>query len=256
MIFNGHIYKITNKVNGKMYIGKTELYNAYERWNEHISESVKERSYDRYLYKAMRKYGTENFEFKIIESIYDGNLPEMEEKYIELYRTYGNGYNMTKGGDGAYYIDREKVVDNYLENFNCKITANVLNIHEETVRKIIKGCDLLKYQIHSNATPVELKDIKSGEIFVFKSSVDTGHYIVVNYTERYKACENRYKKACDIAFKICSVCKGKHENTYGFTCRQLNIKEYSEIVFEQIEQKDKGKIITDIRDDIKYSWNN
>lgn len=54
----GYIYKITNKINGKVYIGKTTK-TVQERWKEHLRESRTERSENRPLYRAIRKYGVD-----------------------------------------------------------------------------------------------------------------------------------------------------------------------------------------------------
>ena len=57
----GYIYKITNKINGKVYIGLTTT-SIEQRWRGHINESKK---CDRHLYASMRKYGIENFNIEI-----------------------------------------------------------------------------------------------------------------------------------------------------------------------------------------------
>jgi group I intron endonuclease len=59
-----YIYKITNKVNGKVYIGKTK--DPERRWREHKNESLKaEKKY--VIYLALNKYGINNFDFEVIE---------------------------------------------------------------------------------------------------------------------------------------------------------------------------------------------
>ena len=55
-----YIYQITNHANGKIYIGKTER-TIQERWYEHCRDCIKDRYYDRPLYRARRKYGISNF---------------------------------------------------------------------------------------------------------------------------------------------------------------------------------------------------
>lgn len=93
------IYKITNIVNGKIYIGKTD--NPTRRWYKHKLESKK--YLNRYLYRAMNKYGLENFTFEIIhENIPNSEIDSYEIKYIkELNSKAPNGYNMTDGGEGT-----------------------------------------------------------------------------------------------------------------------------------------------------------
>ena len=59
----GYIYLIENKINGKKYIGKT--YSSIEkRWKEHIKDRTR---FDRPLYRAMNKYGIENFSIQELE---------------------------------------------------------------------------------------------------------------------------------------------------------------------------------------------
>ena len=52
----GFIYKITNKINGKMYIGKTEYDNPIKRWKRHIEDSKRNTDKHRPLYNAINKY--------------------------------------------------------------------------------------------------------------------------------------------------------------------------------------------------------
>jgi group I intron endonuclease len=73
----GHIYCIENTINGKKYIGKT-IRNINERFEEHKRESKLERSKTRTLYKAIQKYGLENFTVTKLESIEHEKLAERE----------------------------------------------------------------------------------------------------------------------------------------------------------------------------------
>jgi len=96
------IYKITNLINQKCYIGKTN--DSDRRWHDHqrlaFTEGHKE--YDKTLYRAMRKYGLENFSFEVIEELKDYSLSgEREQYWIQYYDSYINGYNESLGGDGG-----------------------------------------------------------------------------------------------------------------------------------------------------------
>ena len=89
----GYIYKITNKVNGKSYIGQTR--NSVEfRWRQH-----KNNKNGYALHAAIRKYGAENFEVETLEKCDISRLDEREIYYIDKYDTFNNGYNLSKGGD-------------------------------------------------------------------------------------------------------------------------------------------------------------
>ena len=63
-----YIYKITNLINGKIYVGKTSN-TIEERWHEHIHDSTKEKCEKRPLYDAFNKYGISNFQIEQIEEI-------------------------------------------------------------------------------------------------------------------------------------------------------------------------------------------
>ena len=95
------IYKITNKENGKAYIGQSV--HIEDRWYKHKWESQAE-GYPQYNYtihKAFRKYGISAFTFEIIEECDQEMLDEREKYWIALYDTYMKGYNDTEGGDGG-----------------------------------------------------------------------------------------------------------------------------------------------------------
>ena len=74
---DGFIYKITNDINGKIYIGKT-LNSLEHRFNEHKRASRKKYCENRPLYSAMRKYGVENFSITLIEKASIEILAERE----------------------------------------------------------------------------------------------------------------------------------------------------------------------------------
>ena len=104
-----YIYQITNLINGKIYIGKTER-SVSERWREHIKDSQKEENKHRPLYRAFNKYGLENFSIEIIEECANNQELDIKESYwIKYYNSNDAscGYNLTSGGSGLYNKDRK-----------------------------------------------------------------------------------------------------------------------------------------------------
>ena len=79
----GYIYKITNKVNGKIYIGKT-IKTIEERFKRHIYDSRRNNSY---FYNAIKKYGIENFIIEEIENVDNSKLNEREKYWISFYNS-------------------------------------------------------------------------------------------------------------------------------------------------------------------------
>ena len=131
-----YIYKITNKINQKKYIGKTEKVNPEERWKEHLRDAKREYRKNRALYRAINKYGAENFTFEIIE---ETDIPnEKEQYYIQFYDTYHNGYNETLGGDGASYLElpEQEICQYYLQN-SLKATVKFFGHDKKTIQKVL-----------------------------------------------------------------------------------------------------------------------
>ena len=99
-----YIYKITNQINHKNYIGYTK--NPKSRWACHKTESKRLRS-GQNIHKAMAKHGIENFLFEVIFQHPDKNFVfrEMEDRFIREHNAMGPyGYNMNPGGNGRIEI--------------------------------------------------------------------------------------------------------------------------------------------------------
>ena len=94
-----YIYKITNQINNKIYIGKT--INIEKRWKRHIY--LARTGFKRHLYDAMRKYGINNFIIEIIEVCKNQDSNTRERYWIEYYKSYDKniGYNKSFGGEGG-----------------------------------------------------------------------------------------------------------------------------------------------------------
>jgi group I intron endonuclease len=99
------IYKITNKVNGKIYIGQTKR-NYKERWYKH--KNFNSPNYKCPILKqAFIKYGVENFIFEVIEECSEEERLEKEKNYIIEYDCIApKGYNFLPGGFGGGFLNR------------------------------------------------------------------------------------------------------------------------------------------------------
>lgn len=105
------VYKITNKINGKNYIGITEK-TLDERYAQHLAKC--RQGDTRHLYQSMRKYGVDSFEISIIENNIQSldELKQKEKEYVIKYNAYSLGYNMTEGGD-TNPMDSAEVVEKH-----------------------------------------------------------------------------------------------------------------------------------------------
>lgn len=120
-----YIYKISNTVTNKVYIGQTS--NTIEcRFKEHLDKSKDSNINHRPLYLAMNKYGKENFYIECLESVSTKEEANIREQfYIKQYNSFKNGYNATIGGDcGSSNKKQVLQIDMH--------TLNVVATHEST----------------------------------------------------------------------------------------------------------------------------
>lgn len=96
------IYKATNKLNGKCYIGFDS--NWPSRKNSHYYNHRSKRCPNYHFYSALKKYGWNNFSWEILYQSKDIDfcLETMEKHFITEYDSFRNGYNSTLGGQGSF----------------------------------------------------------------------------------------------------------------------------------------------------------
>lgn len=100
------IYKITNLVNGKVYIGQS--INIERRWEKHKTSND-----DFAIHQAIKKYGLSNFTCEIIEECNQDELNEKEIYWINQYDSIKNGYNMIPGGSNGAGFAKGKEVQQF-----------------------------------------------------------------------------------------------------------------------------------------------
>lgn len=95
------IYKVTNKVNGKVYIGQTKTSLKDRMWR-HKGTYLHKNYTHLSFYKALKEYGLDSFDWEVIETVRTiEELNEREKYWIRQYNSFGDGgYNSTRGGNG------------------------------------------------------------------------------------------------------------------------------------------------------------
>lgn len=103
----GYIYLITNKINGKQYVGQTVQHDINSRWKQH--KCVSSKTLGKYLFDAYKKHGIDNFKFQIVCICFDSDIDHLEKHYISKFNTLApNGYNLTLGGKHRYLSKEAK----------------------------------------------------------------------------------------------------------------------------------------------------
>ena len=136
----GFIYKITNKVNGKSYIGQT-IQNVKERFYQHCATKCSQAILNMVIHKAITKYGKSNFTIEVIEEVESANLNDRERYWIRYYDSYNNGYNSTEGGqDGIKLfknLDTESIVREYKSGKSLREIGRLFNVDKQTIKDLL-----------------------------------------------------------------------------------------------------------------------
>lgn len=202
-----YIYVITNDINNKQYIGKTNS-TIEKRFQKHIYDSKRERYEKRPLYNAMNKYGIEHFSIKKLEECSEIIVNEREQYWIQKLNTYNNGYNATLGGDSKHYYDYKKLANKYLELGTIKAVCEYFQCDFQTVKTACKqyGIQIKTGQQHSKEkTSKKVKMLP--ENIIFNSLHEAGLYLIQNNIAKTSNPNG-------VIVHIRDVCNGKRKNAY------------------------------------------
>ena len=136
----GFIYKITNTINGKSYIGQT-IQNVKERFYQHCATKCSKAVSNMAIHRAIKKYGKSNFTVEVIEEIDSANLNDRERYWIKYYNSYNNGYNSTKGGqDGCKSfkdLDVESIIKEYNTGKSLRTLGTIFKVDKQTIKDLL-----------------------------------------------------------------------------------------------------------------------
>lgn len=197
----GNIYKITNLINNKIYIGQTKA-SIFKRFKQHFHDR-KKLSYLP-LYKAFLKYSLVNFKVELIENCKNELLDEREIYYIDLFESYffdfpDKGYNMTKGGKG--HKDKKFVINNQgnIELVSIKevtlesASKNKINVLQEngTFKKIdIKDYNPLIHKTNNSNRVVVYDPVSNLNLLIEKNDIRYLNKQLVSIHKNKTICYN------------------------------------------------------------------
>lgn len=127
------IYKAISATTGKVYIGQTTQ-TLQERINQHNSHAYGHQ-YNYHFHNAIRKYGSEDFTYEIIEDGIESTevLNEREKYWIAYYDSYYNGYNSTLGGEGCVRRDDELIIKLFREGHTTQEICEITGYNRQTI---------------------------------------------------------------------------------------------------------------------------
>lgn len=213
------IYKVTNKVNGKCYIGQTR-HSLNTRKKRHLSSA--KAGMNTHFYQALRKYGEDNFYWEIICTAKDKQtLNELETFYITKFDSIKNGYNMVDGGD-----------NNVMDIESVKTKHDLVMQSPEVRAKISKTMkQLRKEKGFSNETRKKISEkLKGNHNFGTGDTRSIGCYCVLDTGEQlhfhsYRDAWNWWKEQYNV-FDTKTECvyqrKIKQSIKYGYYTYHYN----------------------------------
>lgn len=207
------VYKHTNKINNKVYIGQTCQKPEY-RWGKNGNNYIQ----CPYFWKAIQKYGWENFQHEILETdIPQNKINEREQFYILQYESYkeDRGYNCSKGGQNCPNTISEATREKYRENMKKRWEQPGYKEYFSQLMKD-KYADEQYYNSHVRAQLSEehRKAIK-------EATINTSHWnekavICLETNEIYKSSGEAGRILQINSNNIRSVCTGERRTAGGY----------------------------------------
>ena len=228
------IYKITNKLNNKIYIGQSK--DPIRRWKEHkwdaFNPNCKEKSA---IHDALKTVGIENFDFTIIGWFEDYN--EKEKYYIQLYNSLApNGYNLQLGGEEPPHYYGEQHHNSKYSDELCDNIIKDLQSHKYTQKQI---CE--KYQVPQGLITsinrgithrkknINYPIIKTSLYHIDKKNLEDIYYLLTN---SLCTCEEigRYYGCTANAIKAINSGRNHHQDNIQYPIRNFRGKANSQSV--------------------------
>lgn len=219
------IYKFTNKVNGKIYIGQSV--DVVHRKYSHFHEAFKKErlSYNSYFHKAIRKYGKENFTFEIIERCDRSELNVKEIYWIDYYKSFKEeyGYNISLGGHYAKHLQKpvyqidiktKQVVNEYpsLKEASLSVNGYIGALSQVCTGKLTSAYDYI-WCFKENYRDGMYENYKRKKQYREIYAIDKITHKIV---KKYSSIVEAEKEVNGKTSVIIQVCNGDRKSCYGY----------------------------------------
>lgn len=222
------IYKITNQINQKVYIGQTR-FQLNERWQQHLTAS---KIGNTKLYQAMREFGINNFIIEKIEDCETNKLNEREIYWISYYNSMLNGYNMTVGGSGLSIINHQKVLELWNEGLNISEISFILNNSNRHISNHLKAEGITNEEIQKRGQEKTIKKRQKGiNQYDFQGNL-LYHYNSIFEAEKITGINSSH---------ISSTCKHNNYSSNGYIWLYDDDNSIIEMVKKNNEKQIGGK---------------
>ena len=222
------IYMLKNKITNAIYIGQTD--NPQRRFIEHKSRANIDKHSNMKLYKAIKKYGMDNFELIILEETTEDLSDSLEQKYIKKYNALSNeNYNELQGNNILKSTPTDSIVEDYLNGISASKISQRYNVKHPQIISILKkelGIEKYnelakKHKLPKKNIPIEtIVDLIENQGYTKKETSKILGVCDSTIVRRY----NNWKKANDSNYKI---------NPTGLGAKKVDseliLKTYSEL---------------------------
>lgn len=217
------IYCIENTKSNKKYIGQSV--NIEDRWRQHISELNKGIHYNSYLQNAWNKYGSECFDFYILEYCNNDELDEKECYYIKKYNTTDreNGYNLQSGGQASNRHSEESKKKISESNKKAYKSGDLKKIRSESalkqwanpeIKAKITGSNNGMYgKHHSVKARMKMSEMKKGKPSPHRILIPV---LCIELEKEYNSAAEAAKEMNIQSGGILSVCRGSRKTCGGY----------------------------------------
>ena len=172
------IYKITNKITGKSYIGQSV--NIATRWSAHKSTSRSKETLDgNELHKDILELGIDNFLFEVIEETTVDKLDEREIYWIQYYDTYYNGYNHTLGGNGNVRLDYNKIRELWKQGLTSKEIAPIIGSSIDTINQALTNLGITTEEKRERSKELIKNSFAAYKRNVLKINMETNEVVEI-----------------------------------------------------------------------------